>query len=176
MKIQAINVKELQTNVFEILHDRWMLITAGNPDKFNTMTASWGTFGILWNKPVAICFIRPQRYTFEFIETQDLFTLSFFPAQYKHVLNYCGSHSGKDNDKIKETNLTPIFSPQGGIYFEEANLVFECQKMYTDMLKPDNFLQKDLIDKFYPQSDFHKFFIGEITNCFATHEFINKQA
>ncbi len=165
--LKQVNVKLLTNNIFKLLDNDWMLITAGTKDSFNTMTASWGSFGILWNKPVAIGFIRPQRYTFEFANTSDFFTLSFFNEKYRDVLNYCGHHSGKSVDKVSKTGITIASTKNGSVYFTEAKLVFECKKIYSDDLKEENFIQADLVQKIYPKKDFHRFFIGEITSCLS---------
>jgi flavin reductase (DIM6/NTAB) family NADH-FMN oxidoreductase RutF len=165
--LKQVNVKSLTSNVFKLLDNDWMLITAGNISSFNTMTASWGSFGILWNKPVAIGFIRPQRHTLEFINRNDFFTLSFFTEKYRSALNYCGSHSGKSVDKIAKTGLSIAATQNGNVYFPEAKLVFECKKLYSDDLKEGNFIQVDMMEKIYPHKDFHKFFIGEITSCLS---------
>lgn len=85
-----------------------MLVTAGNAEKFNMMTASWGGLGFLWNRPVAFVFIRPQRYTFDFVERNEGFTLSFFGEEYRKVLQLCGTKSGREIDKVAETKLTPL--------------------------------------------------------------------
>lgn len=159
------NPKKLDKNIFSMMDDDWMLITAGNKESFNCMTASWGTAGILWNKPVAICFIRPQRYTFSFMEKSDFYTLCFFSENERHILDYCGSNSGSDTNKIKETGLKPIFTSNGSIYYEQARLVLECRKLYSARLEEDNFLVKKIISANYPIKDFHKFYIGEIINC-----------
>jgi flavin reductase (DIM6/NTAB) family NADH-FMN oxidoreductase RutF len=143
-----------------------MLVTAGKIDHFNTMTASWGTTGILWNKPIAVCFIRPHRYTFEFAEKYELFTLSFFDPLHRGALNYCGAHSGRNVDKMAGTGLTPIATPNGNITYEQSRLVIECKKLYADYLKEQNFIEKSLITRNYPQKDFHRFFIGEIVGCY----------
>jgi flavin reductase (DIM6/NTAB) family NADH-FMN oxidoreductase RutF len=161
-----IDVKTITDNFFQITDEDWMLITAGNRDKFNTMTASWGTFGILWNKPITICFIRPHRYTFVFAEESEGFTLSFFPENYRKILNFCGSRSGRDTDKMKETGLVPVETETGLIAFEQARLIIECKKIYSDFIREENFILKELIHKNYPSKDFHKFYIGEIVNCY----------
>lgn len=157
----------LQENFFHLIHDEWMLVTAGTLNSFNTMTASWGTTGILWNKPVAICFIRPQRYTFDFAEKNDHFTLSFLGDTHKEALNFCGTHSGRNVDKIRKTGLKPVETSTGSVTFEQARLVLECRKLYADYLKEENFLVKNLVEKNYCQKDFHKFFIGEIAACYV---------
>lgn len=164
---EEIDVKSLGGNVFDMLDDDWMLITAGNPENFNTMTASWGGFGILWHKPMAICFVRPQRYTLQFIEKTEYFSLSFFTNEFKNALNFCGQRSGRNTNKIKETGLIPLNTPNNAIAFEQARLILECKKVYADEIKPDKFLVPEIIDHIYPGKDFHKFFIGEITGCFV---------
>jgi flavin reductase (DIM6/NTAB) family NADH-FMN oxidoreductase RutF len=160
-----INPKSINKNIFSMMDDDWMLITAGNSKSYNCMTASWGTAGILWNKPVAICFIRPQRYTFGFIEKSDHYTLCFFTEKERQILDYCGSNSGRDTDKIKYTGLKPLFTSNEAIYYEQARLVLECRKLYSARLEEDNFFVKKIISANYPIKDFHKFYIGEIVNC-----------
>ena len=165
-----IEVKSLADNMFQLLDEDWMLITAGTKESFNTMTASWGTFGILWQMPVATIFVRPHRYTYDFIEKNQSFTLSFFSPKYKHILNYCGQKSGKDVDKIKETGLTPLFLPSGNISFSESRIILDCKKLYSSDLKGDHFISKELIHKHYPSHDFHKMYISEIKKCYLADE------
>jgi flavin reductase (DIM6/NTAB) family NADH-FMN oxidoreductase RutF len=169
--LKPINVKQLTDNFFRKLDDDWMLVTAGDKDSFNTMTASWGTFGILWNKPVSIAFIRPSRYTFEFINKHDYYTLSFFSEEHRDALDFCGNHSGRNTDKIQKTGLTPVYTEKGNVYFAQARLMIECKKLYSDDIKASSFLDKGLIEKIYPNADFHRFFIGDIVNCLASKEY-----
>lgn len=158
---------KLKENVFDMLQDEWMLITAGNKDSFNTMTAAWGSFGILWRKPIVVIYIRPQRYTFEFTEKHNTFSLSFFGHNnYRDALSICGTKSGRDIDKVIETGLTPITTPNNNIAFEEARLVFDCRKLYADFIKPELFFDVDLEQSIYPSSDHHRFYIGEILGCY----------
>lgn len=163
-----IEIEEVNENFFHLLNHEWMLVTAGVLDDFNTMTASWGTFGMLWNMPVAVIFVRPHRYTYEFIEKYPLFTLTFFDTRYKDILNYCGQHSGKSVDKIKETGLIPYELPSKAITFEQGRMVIECRKIYFDDLKHERFLEKEIIHRAYPGKDFHRFYIGEITQCYRS--------
>jgi flavin reductase (DIM6/NTAB) family NADH-FMN oxidoreductase RutF len=167
---KTVPVKDLNDNLFKIIDNDWMLITAGRMESFNTMTANWGTMGILWHKPVAICFIRPTRHTFQFAEKSGLFTLSFFEEEYRNILDFCGTHSGRDIDKVKQTGLKPVFTSQGGIAFAQARMVLECRKLYADFLRPENFILSDVGTKNYPKKDFHKFFIGEIENCYIKRD------
>lgn len=105
---KKIDVKDLKENPVSLFGDKWALLTAGDEDSYNTMTVSWGTMGKLWNKDVCTVFVRPQRYTYGFMEKNQGFTLSVFSDEYKKALSFCGSKSGRDVDKAKETNLTPL--------------------------------------------------------------------
>lgn len=153
----------LSDNAFKLIGSDWMLITAGAPDLFNTMTASWGGLGVLWERKVAFCFVRPTRYTYGFIERSQYFTLSFFEERYRKALAFCGSHSGKDMDKIKEAGLTPI-RESGHVYFKEARLVLACRKLYYQDLSPERFLDEKIVT-LYPEKDYHRMYVGEIITC-----------
>lgn len=156
--------ESLTQNPFKLIGEEWMLITAGNLDSFNMMTASWGGLGVLWNKNVAICFVRPTRFTYGLLEKSDSFTLTFFDEKYKNVLDYCGNTSGRNVNKISVTGLTPVKGVLDDVYYEEARLVLECKKIYFNDLNPDNFLDKS-IHKNYPVKDYHRMYIGEIHKC-----------
>ena len=153
----------LHDNLFQRIGSDWMLISAGTADRFNTMTASWGTAGILWNKPVAVCFSRPERYTYEFVEQNQHLSLSFLPDTYRKALSYCGSHSGRDGDKLAACGLHGDASPYGVPYIKEAHLVLECRKLYADDLRADAFLDPSLLSH-YEKGGFHRFYICEIQN------------
>ncbi len=163
MEKYLIDPREINLNPISLIGDRWMLVTAGNAEKFNTMTASWGGLGFLWNKPVAFVFIRPQRYTFEFTEAHEAMTLSFFDTKYRSALTLCGSHSGRDIDKVAQSGLTPWVSPSGNVAFEEAERVLECSKLYAQRLDPAAFLDKSQPGQWYKAGDFHQLYITEIT-------------
>ncbi len=153
----------LTDNPFKLIGKDWMLITAGSPESFNTMTASWGGLGVLWERKVAACFIRPTRYTYEFVERSPNFTLSFFEEHYRKALNFCGTRSGRDTDKIKGAGLTPV-NESGFVYFAEARLVLACRKLYFQDISPDRFLDP-AINGLYPQKDYHRMYVGEIVKC-----------
>lgn len=159
---KEINPKEIVESPFKLIGDDWALVTAGDREKFNTMTISWGGVGIMWGKPVVFTFIRPQRYTFAFMENGDRYTMSFFDEKYRDALKFCGSKSGKDYNKVKETGLTPAFTENGSVYFEEAKLVLECKKMYAQSLNAESITDRESVDKWY-NNDFHKMYISEIT-------------
>lgn len=164
--MKKIDIKELKENAVSLFDDSWCLITAGGKDSFNTMTASWGAMGELWNEDVCFIFIRPQRYTYEFTEKNDLFTLSFFGEEYKKVLTFCGRNSGRDCDKVKETGLTPK-EFDGSIGFEESRLTLVCQKLYYQDLDPAGFVEKSLDSKNYAEKDYHRMYVGRIVACYA---------
>ena len=158
---QEISAKQITQNPFELIGDDWMLVTSGTEEKFNMMTASWGGVGVLWKKDVAFIFIRPQRYTYELIEKNDAVTLSFFDETKRSVLNLCGSKSGRDIDKVKETGLTPIITDQG-IYYEEAKMVLCCKKLYAQNLDEGSFIDKSIIPSCYQAGDYHKMYVCSI--------------
>jgi flavin reductase (DIM6/NTAB) family NADH-FMN oxidoreductase RutF len=170
-KFKSINPFSLKENVFDMLQDEWMLITAGKPNDFNTMTAAWGGFGILWRKPIAIIYIRPQRYTYKYTEQEERFSLSFFGHKnHRKALSFCGSKSGRVYDKPKETGLTAALTPENNIAFQEARLVFDCKKLYADDIKPEHFFDIELEQSIYPTKDYHRFYIGEIVGCYEKSE------
>jgi flavin reductase (DIM6/NTAB) family NADH-FMN oxidoreductase RutF len=147
-------------NPFKLIGSDWMLITAGIKESFNTMTGAWGGFGVMWAKNVAWCVIRPNRHTYKFIEESPFYTISFLEEQYRDILTYCGTKSGRDVNKVAETGLTPVFG-ENGIYFAEARLVLECKKIYFQDILANNFLSSE-IEEYYPQKDYHRMYLGEI--------------
>ncbi len=161
---QKTDPRELTDNLFQLIADDWGLITAGDINSFNTMTISWGTFGELWNRKVCFAFVRPTRYTYEFTERTEIFTLSFFEEKHRSALKICGTKSGRDMDKVGAAGLTPIASEHGSVYFDQARLVFECRKIYSEDIKPTQFLDPT-IDHEYPLKDYHRIYVGEILNC-----------
>lgn len=166
---RKISPGEIDANVFNLISNTWMLITAGGMSDFNTMTASWGGFGHLWKKDVVFIFIRPTRHTYKYVEKYETFSLSFFNEDYRSVLNYCGTHSGKDVNKVNETGLIPFLAENSTIGFEQSQLLIECRKLYFTDLDPGHFLSPG-IQKNYPLKDYHRLFIGEILNCFTKSE------
>lgn len=148
-------------NPFKLIGKDWMLVTAGTPESFNTMTASWGGMGVLWERQVAFCFIRPSRYTYQFLERSHGFSLSFFEEKYKKALTVCGTHSGRDTDKVQKAGLTPQCNGTF-VYFNEASMVLLCNKLYFQDITPERFLDPEL-HTLYPDKDYHRMYIGEIS-------------
>ena len=159
--LRKMDVKDLKDNVFSLLGDQWMLITAGTADNCNTMTASWGGLGIMWGEPVATVYIRPQRYTKQFVDREEYFTLSFFGPEYKKELALCGAKSGRELDKVKECGFDVACGEGGSPYFEQARLVLVCRKMYAQEMDADE-MPADVKEKWYPNRDYHTMYIGEI--------------
>lgn len=158
-----IDPTKIPGNIIKMISQDWMLVTAGNKEKFNTMTANWGGIGYLYNKPIAICFINPARYTYQFMETSDTYTLTFYTEAYREALDYCGKVSGKDTDKVRNSGLTPVITPDGSIAFKQAWLIIECKKLVSQSLSPDSI--NDATEKAKRASQpMHKMYIGEIIN------------
>jgi flavin reductase (DIM6/NTAB) family NADH-FMN oxidoreductase RutF len=160
-----IKPEEISDNPFTLVGKDWMLITAGTRESFNTMTGAWGGLGIMWDKRVSYCVVRPTRHTYEFLEKSLFYTLSFLEEQYRDILVYCGTRSGRDVNKVAETGLTPVFHDEG-VYFAEARLVLQCRKIYFQDISPDNF-RDPAINDFYPLKDYHRMYVGEILHCLA---------
>ena len=162
MGFHEIDARNME-NAVKMIGDDWTLITAEKADgSVNTMTASWGFMGVLWNKPVCAIFIRPQRYTLEFVEEAERLSLTFFEEEWRAALRLCGTKSGCDMDKIAEANLTVCHTENGVPYFREAKTAVICRKLYADWLKPECFLDPSVAATCYPKEDFHKVFICEI--------------
>ena len=155
--------EELQGNIIKMISQDWMLITAGNAEKANMMTASWGGAGVLYNKPVAICFINPARYTYSIMEKSETFTLTFYPGEYKDMLQYCGTKSGRDEDKIKGSGLTPVYTENGAVAFSQACVIIECRKMLSQSLMLDS-IENEQERNNRAMQPMHKMYIGEILN------------
>ena len=161
---REISLDSFSENTFKIIGEDSMLITAKKPDgSFNTMTASWGGLGVMWAKKIAMCVIRPHRYTYEFAEAAETLTFSFFPGDYKAALTLCGTKSGRDCDKIALAGLTPVQDGDAA-YFSEARLVLVCRKLYHQDIDPaglEDAVREEAL-AFYPNNDFHRMYVGEI--------------
>lgn len=155
-----------EVNPFTKIGNEWALITAGDKKNMNTMTVSWGGMGVLWGKRVLYIFVRDSRYTKEFLDSHEFFSVSFLDERYREALNYCGSHSGRDGDKFQKAGLTPAF--RLSIPFpDESNLVFFCQKMAAVPLTEDTFTDPQLMNKWYMDHDMHTMYVGEIIETVA---------
>ena len=156
-----IDIKDLKDNVVSLIGDQWMLVTAGDRAKCGTMTASWGGIGVLWGKPSATIYIRPQRYTKQFIDRGEFFTLAFFGEEHRDKLKFCGSKTGWEVDKVTACGFTVMGSETGAPYFDEARLVLVCRKRYSQVMD-ESVIPAEVKKTFYPDQDYHTIYIGEI--------------
>ncbi len=161
MDFREISTDQIKDNAFDMIGKKWMLVTASNGENVNSMTASWGGIGIMWGKPVAFVFIRPQRYTKEFIDKSLTMSLSFYDESHRKTLNYMGTVSGRDEDKIKKAGLTTVFDGETP-YFKEAEQVLIVKKLYAQEMDEKFLVEKTIHDKWYPENDYHTMYVCEI--------------
>lgn len=169
--MKEISIENLQVNPITMFGSDWCLICAGNEKNgFNAMTVAWGQLGAIWDRktekgkiiiPTATVFIRPQRYTKEFFDREEYFSICAFDKDHKKALAYMGTHSGRDEDKTTKAGLTPIFAGDT-TYFYEASMVLICRKLYHAPLQEDGFIEKQIVTENYPQKDFHEAYVGKI--------------
>jgi len=165
------------TEPFHLLRNRWMLLTAGEfkPGKFNTMTISWGGLGVLWDRPVAWTVVRPDRRTYEFMESSPDFTLAAFPDELHKALELCGMASGRKVDKVAKAGLTTEASTKvASPGFVEADLMIECRKLHFQDLDPKGFLSDEILKAEYQDGPLHRFYIGEIVAIHGTDSYLSK--
>lgn len=159
---KEISPDKLHKNPFQMIGKDWMLITAGDKNKVNTMTASWGGLGVMYGKNVAFIVVRPQRFTKEFIDREETFSLSFLDKEYRDVMNYLGTVSGRNEDKIEKSGLTLAHSGDTP-YFSEASNVLICKKLFKQQMEGDSLLEERYQSTFYSNMDYHVLYIAEIT-------------
>ena len=164
-KFLELAIDSLEMNPFTKIGNQWMLVTSGSMDSWNTMTASWGGLGVIWHRNVSYVFVRYSRFTYEFMEKNNTFTLSFFPEKYREALSYCGSHSGRDVDKAVETGLEPFPSSINTVSFKQAELILVCKKLYAGGINPEDFIDPAVQDN-YKTKDYHKMYIAAIEKVF----------
>ncbi|MCI6858623.1 MAG: flavin reductase [Eubacterium sp.] len=162
MNFREIDVTKEVINPFRQIGQEWMLLSAKKGDKVNTMTASWGTMGVFWGKNIVTVGIRPQRYTKEFVDAGEMFTLTFFDGERKKEMGYLGSVSGRDEDKIKKSGLHVTFTEEGEPTFEEGTMVLVCKKLMEVPLDPKDFKEDWIDEKWYPDKDYHQIYTAQI--------------
>ncbi len=156
------------SNVFDTIGKEWMLVCAGNKEHFNMMTASWGCLGWLWNKPVAVVFIIPERFTHGIIEENGFMTLSFLgnSEEARKIYNFCGPRADAIWIRQRKPGLIPVETDNGSIAFEQSRLTLECRKLYKDNMTAEKFLEKDLLQWYGAKGGFHDVYVVEITNAY----------
>ncbi len=174
MQRKPINLENFSVKPHHLFHNRWLLLTTGDfsENHFNTMTIGWGAIGTMWSKPFTFVAVRHSRFTFEFMEKYNTFTLAAFPENYHQALSLLGTRSGRDGDKITAAGLTPepssiVSAPS----FVEADLIIECRKTYANDLDPGQFLDES-IHKHYPHKDYHRIYYGEILKCMGSELYL----
>lgn len=172
MSYKSIKPSEFNENIFDLISKDWFLMTAESDGIVNPMTVAWATFGILWQKPVVIVAVRPERYTHEIATKADTFSLTVFGKEYRKILGFCGTKSGRDFDKVKECGLHVLHHEETP-YFEEARLSFFCKKIGVSPLREEDFLgDETFTGKWYGGENkhdgtgggYHHLYIAEITD------------
>jgi flavin reductase (DIM6/NTAB) family NADH-FMN oxidoreductase RutF len=177
MERKPIAIEDFTISPYHFFEDRWLLLTGGDfaSRQFNAMTISWGAVGVMWNRAYAQVVVRPVRYTFEFMERYDSFTVCAFPESYHAALSLLGTKSGRDGDKIAEAGLTPVSaSCVAAPAYAEAELVIECKKVYWQDLDPQHFLKPE-IARNYPRKDYHRMYFGEILAVLGTETYATRR-
>ena len=164
-EFKEINPIQLRRNTFQIIGKEWMLLAAGNTEKVNAMTASWGGLGVMYGKDVAYIVVRPHRYTREFIDREESFSINFFGKEYRKMLNYMGTVSGRNEDKLAHAGLKPVFN-ENAPCFNEANLIMICKKLFRQPLSSDSLLDDKMKQNWYPNGDHHILYIAEIVKVY----------
>lgn len=159
---KSIAPMELEGKLIQMIAHQWPLLSAAKDGKANTMTVSWGGIGHLWNVPVATVYVRDHRYTYQFTEAADGFSLCFFGEEYREQLTYCGTVSGRDEDKIAHCGFCTLYK-DGVPYFAQAQLVLICKKLYAQDMAAECALSP-IVTKQYPENDYHRMYIGQITD------------
>lgn len=163
--LKEIDIKSVDINPFKKIGDEWALLMAGDKDSYNSMTISWGYMGVMFNKPVFLTVVRPQRYTKEFLDKNEYFTISFFDKEYKKTLGYLGSNSGRDTDKMNVEGMDAKFL-DNGVFYKQASLVLVCKKLFSMDQSKAEFYDKSIKPEIYPTGDFHTFYTGEIVKVY----------
>jgi len=166
--MKLVDPKTLSLDVWNIFNEKNALLTAGDRERCNTMTVGWCQVGRLWNVPVCTVYVRPERYTYEFIDPADYFTISILPAEHKKTtMLYCGTKSGRDVDKIRECGLTVCYGEGDAPYFEEAELVVVCKKLYTQDLDLSCVVDESTLMPFYGEKDgLHRIYTGKVVETY----------
>ncbi|MGO9412385.1 MAG: flavin reductase family protein [Spirochaetia bacterium] len=175
MRRTQIPVTRLSLPLFHTFDSRWMLLASGDfaGKKFNAMTISWGSLGVVWGKPFAQVFVRRSRHTYGFMEQSETFTLSVFPEEHRTGLSYCGSHSGRSGDKLAAAGFTPVASLRvPAPVFEEAELCIECRKMYFSDMFPAHFLDQSIQTNYPAPQDYHRVYFGEVVAVSGTSAYL----
>ncbi|WP_312280330.1 flavin reductase [Oscillibacter sp.] len=166
MRLKSVNPKELSIEALRLFTGRMPLLTAGDKTACNTMTIGWGGLGSFWNRPACTVYVRHSRYTFQFMESNDYFTVSILPKERKDALTLCGTRSGRDTDKIADCGFTLCYGAGDAPFFDEAELVLVCRKLYAQDMTSEFVIDSGAAASFYPEGDWHRMYIGEVVEAY----------
>lgn len=170
MRLRPIDPQAAALELLPALGAENALLTAGTADRRNTMTIGWCQAGRLWNLPTCTVYVRPERYTYQFMEEQEYFTVSVLPKERKDAMALCGTKSGRDMDKIKECGLTVRTGAGGAPFFQEAELVLVCRTLYAQDLDPVCVLpagEEQILPSYGAKGGWHRAYTGEIVEAYS---------
>lgn len=166
MRLQPVDLKTLTPEVFQVFGTQNALLTAGDRGDCNTMTIGWCQLGRLWNLPVCTVYVRPERYTYQFMESHDYFTVSVLPASEKKTLAFCGTQSGRLVDKIRECGLTVRYGAGDAPFFEEAEWVLVCKKLFVQDMTPSCVVDERIFQSYGAKGGWHRIYTGEVVEAY----------
>lgn len=155
-------MKQFPIDAFAQFDKKWALVCAGTPECHNAMTVSWGGLGTLWSKPVATVYVKPVRYTYQFMEKNEYFTVSFYPEEWRRALSVMGTTSGRDGDKDAAAGLTPVAAGESTTY-AQAEVTLLCRKIYRQDLELSQ-IPADVVKTYYETEAPHRMYIGEVVD------------
>ena len=165
---EAVEAEDFDENIFKLVGKDFTVITAGETP--NSMVASWGGAGIMFNKPVTWNFLRANRFTLEKIRETGTYTMCYFPDRYKGDIMQFGTKSGRNTDKMAKTKLTSMITPDGYPAYAEAKIIIECKLIAASTVSKEEFYteeaKKFLQEGFDNAKDWHKLVYGEITKIY----------
>ena len=168
MKLDHVELSALTPEILRVFGQQNPLLTAGDRSGLNTMTIGWCQLGRLWSVPVCTVFVRPERYTYQFMESRDYFTVSVLPPELKKITAFCGSRSGRDVDKVKECGLTVRCGAGDAPFFDEAEWVLVCRKLYAQDMDPAAMLDGEIILPYYGEKGgWHRMYVGQVVEAYA---------
>ena len=167
MKLHSVEVKTLTPEIFRMFQVNTALLTAGDEKHLNTMTIGWGQLGTLWNLPVCTVYVRPERYTYEFMEAQDTFSVSVLPDSARDIARLCGTRSGREVDKVSACNLTVCRGAGNTPFFEEAELVLVCRKLFVQDMDPACVRDERIFATYGEKGGWHRIYTGEVLEAYC---------
>lgn len=168
MKLHAVDIKTLTPDILNVFDNQKALLTAGNRDGLNTMTIGWAQMGTVWGLPMCTVYVRPERYTYAFMEAQEYFTVSVLPLEHKTTtMVYCGTKSGRDVDKVRDCELTVSYGAGDAPFFEEAEWVLVCKKVYAQDMTETHVTDGEKILPYYgAKGNWHKMYMGQVVEAY----------